>query len=118
MIRFDDGRLTALQSCYLDMQLDRAQRLAADLARLREGHFPGPAELSDAPTISHWRRAQRAVPCLHGSITGHPQFGTTLNGLTTDLWAIDLTSGWARTLSRWYRLGPELPNATHDAGRS
>jgi hypothetical protein len=42
---------------------------------------------------------------LTGDVTGHPILGTA-EVVTSRLCGIDASAGWARTLSRWYHLGP------------
>ncbi|WP_378951240.1 DUF6634 family protein [Mesorhizobium sp. ANAO-SY3R2] len=45
-------------------------------------------------------------PCLAGLSSGHPKLpGTQRPIRTSDVWLVSQDWGWARTLSRWYRLG-------------
>ena len=50
-------------------------------------------------------------PCLLGDIQGHPLLrGPRIE--TSELWAFAPELGWARTMSRFYRLG--RPHGTED----
>ncbi|MHB8267120.1 DUF6634 family protein [Bradyrhizobium sp.] len=80
----------------------------ADRERLIEGWRPGDAELAGAPLLDDWMiERDNGVHNLIGAVTGHP--------LVNDGWmttsAVVVMSeedGWARTVSRWYRLGRRL----------
>jgi len=68
----------------------------------------GPSEndLAEAPVLNYWRPhvARHGAPILWGIASGHPR----LKGgwiTTSQLVAIDVDQGWARTASRWYALG-------------
>ncbi len=82
-----------------------ARRLADDLARLASGSDPDPAALADAPILDWWSPAQRRTGCLIGLASGHPRIARGHTTLTTELYAIDRDGLWARTWSRFYRLG-------------
>lgn len=85
-----------------------ADKLLKDIEAIKEGSAPKEADLSLAPMLDHW------VPlisnggariALAGRVEGHP---VRRNGLivTTTLCAIEAkTFTWARTQTRWYRLG-------------
>jgi len=47
----------------------------------------------------------RMRPALAGATTGHPLLGDCPIIRTSELFAIDADRGWARTYSRFYRLG-------------
>ncbi|MFC3321344.1 DUF6634 family protein [Mesorhizobium cantuariense] len=87
-------------------QVARLVALAADLERVRLGVLPAAMANEDAPILDRWILAQRIVPSLAGLSTGHPRLGgeNRLIG-TSDLWLLSEDRAWARTLSRWYRLG-------------
>ncbi|WP_425299311.1 DUF6634 family protein [Pseudaminobacter soli (ex Zhang et al. 2022)] len=60
----------------------------------------------EAPILGRWRLAHRLVPCLSGVSTGHPKLpGENRPIGTSDVWLMSEERCWARTLSRWYRLG-------------
>ncbi len=90
----------------LEFEIGRLERLLADLKAMRDGRAPSEQELAQAPILDRYLPGTRPVPCLVGEASGHP----TLQGIgrliyTSDLWVHALEAGWARTLSRWYRLG-------------
>lgn len=82
----------------------RLASLLDDFQRLELGEFPHPAELERAPFIDEYVPVVRPVPCLVGRVTGHPLVGPG-PVMTSDLWMVAEELGWARTLSRLYRLG-------------
>ncbi|MDN3712911.1 ATP-dependent Lon protease [Paracoccus cavernae] len=86
----------------------------------------GPTEidLADAPLLAFWQVLldSRGMSMLFGEVTDHPKLGKTTM-TSSRLIAIDREAGWARTISRWYRLGrpfndleAELIQACHKAG--
>lgn len=82
----------------------RLRSLADDLERMTVFR-PGASELSDAPILDQWVTRYRTGPALVGMVQGHP----LLNDgqiVTSEVYAIDAAAGWARTFSRFYRLGP------------
>ena len=88
---------------------DQADNLVDALRRLAAG-APNRADLADAPVLDCWRPASRFAPALLGLVDGHPIIGANRTTLTSELFAIDTDAGWARTWSRWYRLGDPLPS--------
>lgn len=88
-----------------DAMLDRLKALVADMERVRAGL--GEEDLpADAPMLDQWIIGQRPVACLVGRSCGHPiMMGEGRSIATSDLWLISEDGEWARTLSRWYRLG-------------
>jgi hypothetical protein len=82
-----------------------ARRLADDLNHLILHGSPTDADLAGAPIIDLWKPAMRAGNALIGMVTGHPIIGDGRVTITSDLFAIDEHAGWARTWSRFYRLG-------------
>ncbi|KAB0264196.1 DUF6634 family protein [Microvirga brassicacearum] len=104
MIFVTDGH--PLDRIRVAQEIDRLLRLAADLGAIREGTGPSDADLSDAPILDNWARTIRPTLCLNGDVSGHPLLrGTSRNIISSDLWVLAEQQGWARTLSRWYRLG-------------
>jgi len=88
-------------------ELHRLQRLSTDLSAIAEGHRPG-KELENAPFLDDYAPAFRWDPCLTGKVQGHPLLGDRAVQ-TSGLWAYAPDLGWARTLSRFYRLGYRKP---------
>jgi hypothetical protein len=87
-------------------QMERLAALAADVESIHRGVPPETMAGADAPILDRWILGQRLVPCLAGLSTGHPELAgqNRLIG-TSDLWLLSKDRSWARTLSRWYRLG-------------
>lgn len=46
-----------------------------------------------------------AILALEGVVSGHPGIGDERRTRTSALVAFELTGAWARTISRFYRLG-------------
>jgi hypothetical protein len=96
----------------VDGEIACLESLLSDLEHLGNGGVPTAAELAAAPLLDPWCLGTCTLPCLPrnalhcrvGANRGHP----ILKGRfirTTDVWALAPELGWARTLSRFYRLG-------------
>ncbi len=84
----------------------RLAALVADMERIHRGVPPQALAGDDAPVLDRWMLGNRLVPCLAGLSTGHPLLPGSGRPIgTSDLWLLSQDYGWARTLSRWYRLG-------------
>lgn len=70
---------------------------------------PSEANLAQAPVLSDWKAAisPGGHVILWGEVADHPILGTS-SITTSQLIAIDPEAGWARTASRWYRLGRSI----------
>ena len=81
-----------------------------DLARLRAGWRPDKYSLNLAPRLAHWSVSPiNAVGLFNlvGIVTGHPRLPDHRQVSTSLLIALDTGNlRWARTLSRFYVLGP------------
>ena len=86
----------------------RVEQLAADLDVIAQGGLPSEQDLASAPFIDAWTVALRPAPCLVGVCGNHPRLHGPMV-TTTDLWVFAPDLGWARTLSRFYRLGTLRP---------
>jgi hypothetical protein len=86
----------------------RLRALADDCDRLERGRSVSPVVLQKAPLLEDWAPAitPQGVQLI-GHVTGHPLLGDCA-AVTTPLWFADPDGGWARSLSRFYRLGPPL----------
>ena len=88
-----------------DRMLSRLKALVADMEMVRDGaslHSLG----VEAPVLEDWALAQRRAPCLTGLSSGHPILtGEGRPIVTSELWLLSSDRKWARTLSRWYKLG-------------
>lgn len=83
----------------------RLRHLADDLDRIAGGAAPTAADLAHAPLLVDWRMLLTWHGLsLAGFVAGHPLLGTKTIA-TSPLWVLDLKLRWARTLSRFYRLG-------------
>ena len=82
----------------------RHEGLASDLRGIVNGTAPTKDILQAAPMVDQWLLAERPVPGIVGMVAGHPLLRSG-PVLTSDVVAIDLIAGWARTLSRFYVLG-------------
>lgn len=86
--------------------MERMLSLAADMDRINRGHPPEAMAGDEVPILNQWVLTKRPAYCLAGLATGHPKLpgGNRAIG-TSDLWMLSVDGTWARTLSRWYRLG-------------
>lgn len=80
---------------------------------------PTHGELAAAPFLDGWEVVRDAFDytILYGRVTGHP----TLKGpaiRTSPLLRLNLPAGWARTYSRFYRLGAPLSDAGTETRRA
>lgn len=92
----------------IDEHIDILRRLIGDLEELRRRGVPARGSLEEATFLDEWSFAQRLVPCLKGYPEGHPTCRSGRMASTSDLWVIAPEQGYARTLSRYYRLGKTL----------
>ncbi|MDR6828993.1 hypothetical protein J2X48_002909 [Bosea sp. BE271] len=84
-------------------RIDLLRRLTDDLTGIVNGSCPSPEQLEAAVGIRAFSVVDRSVPCLQGLVTAHP---TIRPGpiTTSQLFYVDVKGGWARSLSRFYRL--------------
>jgi hypothetical protein len=83
----------------------RLRALADDLDRIAAGHAPTPVDLAQAPLLVDWKlMLSWSGLCLVGFAAGHPLLGAKTIA-TSPLWVLDPALRWARTLSRFYKLG-------------
>lgn len=89
--------------------------LQGALNRLLQGLGPSDDEYALAPYLENYILCDRLDWCLQGDVTSHPALGSK-RVATSSLYALNCRQGWARTYSRWYRLGhpsmarPENPS--------
>ena len=81
---------------------DRMQQALVDLSSLQEGYRPSDEELADAPLLNSWCRLGSH---LVGVVVGHPVFADGHRCITSPVLALATDGTWARTVSRYYRLG-------------
>ena len=87
----------------LDAYISRLESLLKHLHGLKAGQLPTAAELEAAPVLDRWRPGVRDAECLVGRVQGHPSIGGAMT--TSEVWTYAPSLGWARTLSRLFRLG-------------
>ncbi|MHA6641803.1 DUF6634 family protein [Mesorhizobium sp. A623] len=98
-------------------EIDRFKSLAADIEVVSTSALPLDQMLArahpDAPILEDWKFAFRPAPCLAGLSTGHPILvGEGQEIVTSEIHIISEELGWARSYSRWYRLGRRLDDNT------
>lgn len=93
---------------------DELGKILAAIAAAETG--PTEAELVAAPILDEWQPLfRKKVVILTGVVTGHPLLGN--DGITTSpLIRINIVEKWARTESRWYRLGTSLAEHAAEFG--
>ena len=70
------------------------------------GAVPDLSALETAPCIERWCGVVvEDLPVLVGVVTGHPRLREGARTVTSPLVRIAPSEGWARTFSRYYRLG-------------
>lgn len=86
--------------------------LSLDLELIKRLQAPTIRDFAAAPVIDDWYLGQRLEPALVGRVNGHP---IVADGpvVSSGLYYLDPVAGYARTLSRWYRLG--TPHASQQA---
>lgn len=77
------------------------RRLADDLETIGRVNW----RPSDAVDINDWFIGRRAVSCLVGRPLGHPFIDNGHPMVSSELFFMDVDRGYARSFSRWYRLG-------------
>ena len=91
---------------------ERLRAMVVDLERLNAGWLPNLADLASAPLLSPWRLEwtdRAGLPWLVGSSKGHPYLSDGRTVATSYVVALDGWTGlWARTISRFYKLGRPL----------
>lgn len=103
LLKFEATRLSAVA---LDlMEIAKRDKLAPS-----DAIFP-----NEAPLLESWSLGSRGAACLVGMSYGHPVLhGDRREIITSDLVAFSEALGWARTRSRWYRLGQRATDPSRD----
>lgn len=83
---------------------ERLRDLADELQGIADGAKPDGDDLAEAPRLEGWRTRTREVRILTGRAYGHPDIPDGRRITTSDLYASDGAT-WARTMSRYWRLG-------------
>lgn len=94
------------QSAEFGAAFRKLSDLVTDMQSISEGARPEELAGAEAPLLDRWILGSRLIPCLVGLSTGHPLLPGEDRAIgTSDLWLLSDDRTWARTLSRWYRLG-------------
>lgn len=99
VVRRQGGILGDLQA-----EIARLENLLLDLRHLADGNLPSAENIAAAPIIDSWLATTRPEPCPVGTMHGHPTCKGPLS-VTSSLQIFSSDFGWARTSSRFYRLG-------------
>lgn len=75
---------------------------------------PDPTTLAGAPHLDRWCALVSDCAQLAGRVTGHPRLREGARITTSPLLRIDPHAGWARTWSRYYRLGRQDPTFLYE----
>ncbi|ABS13426.1 hypothetical protein Oant_0702 [Brucella anthropi ATCC 49188] len=90
----------------LELEIRMLKALVDDLERIFQGDYPDERILTISPAITNWKLSARRATCLEGVLFEHPHLGYIVpNGITSELWLLDLDRNYARTFSLFYRLG-------------
>ncbi len=94
---------------YLRKRLEVLQSSVRDVERIYSGKAPSADDLSNAPFLDDWTFAASRGVSLVGIVDHHPILGPGPRTIfTSSVWVIDPSKRWARTESRWYRLGAHI----------
>lgn len=106
MLPFVPGQ--PVSQLFLD-ELDRLKSIVADMERIAVGVKPDEiVKGRDTPILNNWAPATREMFVLTGASSGHPLLpGSDRPTVTSSLYLMATDGSWARTRSRWYRLGEE-----------
>lgn len=97
------------QTPAFDRLLGKLDGLVVDMKALRDGRSPLELGGADAPILDRWALQFGNNLFLVGLSTGHPKLvGEDRLISTSELFLVSEDQAWARTLSRWYRLGREV----------
>lgn len=92
--------------------LRKLEDAGADLERIEKGEAPTPDELARAPRLEFWCVVEDGpFRVLQGVVSGHPHIRDGALVATSPLVVLAENRCWARTLSRFYRLGLSLGEA-------
>jgi len=81
-----------------------------DVRKLETGEVICPSSLNNAPMIDRWEFGMVPTRCIIGSVSGHPYLNPGARARTSQIILCDAVNGWARTWSRYYRLGAPEPS--------
>lgn len=85
-------------------RIELLRTLSWDLAAIFDGGMPTAEQLREAPVLRDHSYSEHRVPCIEGVVVGHPLLGDGRRIKTSQLFCVDPSLRWIRTLSRFYRL--------------
>jgi hypothetical protein len=95
--------------------LGKLDCLVADMKALQDGSLPEELAGVEPPILDRWAPAFGNNVFLVGLSTGHPKLvGQNRLISTSELMLVSEDQAWARTMSRWYRLGREVTRTELD----
>jgi hypothetical protein len=95
--------------------LRKLDSLVLDMKALRDGSLPEDLAGVEPPILNRWAPAFGNNVFLVGLSTFHPKLiGENRLISTSELMLVSEDQTWARTLSRWYRLGREVSRTELD----
>lgn len=90
-------------------EIDRLKRLILDLEAMAAGSGPTIRQVNEAPYLDQWVLGNVPAQHLIGLVTGHPEKeGINRAIMTSQVMVVDSENRWARSLSRFFRLGTAL----------
>jgi hypothetical protein len=113
MLLFNEGRGAGEQ---LAAETARFRALLRDMERILEGVLPETLVSEEPPLLDRWLLGNMLTPALVGLSTGHPALpGINRPIATSPVLLMSADMSWARSLSRWYRLGRPAERSGLDA---
>ena len=88
--------------------INEYEKCLRELRELQENEGQVRSIKAEAPRISGWAFMQRAVPCIVGTMRGHPLKNDGTVAATTEILFFDSERKIIRTRNRWYTLGEPL----------
>jgi hypothetical protein len=87
-------------------EIERLEKLVEDMRIVASSGGQDIPAGQEVPVLEEWRPAFRPAISLMGLSTGHPELPGRRRAIATSALAmLSEELGWARTESRWYRLG-------------
>lgn len=91
--------------CNIELMARDLARLKDDILKLREAGRPSEECVHQWPLLADWSYGSRPAPCLVGTVEGHPLIRNGTRVHTSELVLLDPALRWARTWTKFYRLG-------------
>lgn len=85
-------------------RIELLRTLSWDLAAIFDGGMPTAEQLREAPVLRDHSFSKHTVACIEGVVIGHPLLGDGRRIKTSQIFCVDPSMRWIRTLSRFYRL--------------